>query len=210
MAIATTVLAVPGSRTDHPGRLPGAVPLAGAALLDAAAAAMLMGVASLPPMLYAAIAAALHGAAVLLLASRPVAEPSRRWLCIAALLAIPGAGVGIAIVLFGTKARGTVVQGRRRGAAPCRAFGVSAALGLRDALSPCEALYCGDAEQRGAAVAALVRRDDPETVVLLRRAAAHPDPDLALIAALALDEISERAERRHALRPAFVPTRRAV
>lgn len=210
MAIATTLPAVPGSRTDRPGRLPGAAPLAGAAVLDAAAAAMLMGVASLPAMLHAAIAVALHGAAVLLLASRPVAQPSRRWLCLAALLAIPGAGVGIAIVLLGTRTRGLAVQGRRKGAAPRRAFGVSAALGLRDALSPCEALFCGDAERRGAAVAALVQRDDPESVVLLRRAAAHPDPDLALIAALALDEISERAEWRHSLRPAFVPTRRAV
>jgi len=208
MAIATTLPAVPG--TDRPARLPGAAPLAGAAVLDALAAAMLMGVAPFPPMLHAAVAASLHGAAVLLLASRRVAEPSRRWLCLAAVLAIPGAGVGIAIVLLGTRARGPTGKGRRRRAAPRRAFGVSAALGLRDTLSPCEALFCGDAERRGAAVAVLMRRDDPETVVLLRRAAAHPDPDLALIAALALDEISERAERHHALQPGIVAMRRAI
>jgi hypothetical protein len=42
----------------------------------------------------------------------------------------------------------------------------------------------------------LARRDDPEAIVLLRRAASGRDHDLALSAALVLDEIGERAEQR--------------
>jgi HEAT repeat protein len=53
----------------------------------------------------------------------------------------------------------------------------------------------GDEEQRRAALWALSRRGDPEAIALLRRAAAGRDPDLALSAALVLDEVGERAER---------------
>ena len=67
---------------------------------------------------------------------------------------------------------------------------------LGGALSPCDALDCGDEEQRRAALAALSRRGDSEAIALLRRAAGGRDPDLALSAALALDEIGERAERQ--------------
>jgi len=45
-------------------------------------------------------------------------------------------------------------------------------------------------------LATLVRRIDTEALASLRWAMASPDPDLALSAALALDEIGERAERR--------------
>jgi len=57
-------------------------------------------------------------------------------------------------------------------------------------------LDCGDEDQRRAALWALSRREDPEAIALLRRAASGCDPDLALSAALVLDEISERAEHR--------------
>jgi len=66
---------------------------------------------------------------------------------------------------------------------------------LGTALSPCDALDRGDEEQRRAALSALSRREDPEAIALLRRTAAGRDPDLALPAALVLDEIGERAER---------------
>ena len=67
---------------------------------------------------------------------------------------------------------------------------------LGGGLSPYDALDGGDEEQRRAALLALSRRGDPEAIALLRRAAAGRDPDLALSAALVLDEIGERAERR--------------
>ena len=76
---------------------------------------------------------------------------------------------------------------------------------LGTALSPCDALDCGDEEQRRAALSALSRREDSEAIALLRRTAAGRDPDLALPAALVLDEIGERAERRvNRLDPAVV------
>jgi len=65
---------------------------------------------------------------------------------------------------------------------------------LGGALSTCDALDGGDEEQRRAALSALSRRGDPEAIALLRRAAAGRDPDLAMSAALVLDEIGERAE----------------
>ena len=67
---------------------------------------------------------------------------------------------------------------------------------LGDALSPRDALDCGDEEQRRAALSALSRREDLEAITLLRRATAGSDPALAVSAALILDEVGERAERR--------------
>jgi HEAT repeat protein len=93
------------------------------------------------------------------------------------------------------------VTGRRRKARRRPPLTVAAIQHLGDALSPCEALDCGDEEQRRAALSALSGRGDPEAIMLLRRAAASRDSDLALSAALVLDEISERVERR-ADRPA--------
>ena len=67
---------------------------------------------------------------------------------------------------------------------------------LGDALSPSDALDCGEEEQRRAALSALSRREDPEAIALLRRAATGHDPELALSAALILDDVGERAERQ--------------
>ena len=66
---------------------------------------------------------------------------------------------------------------------------------LRDSLSPYDALDSGDDEQRRAALSTLSRRGDRGAIALLRRAASGRDPDLALSAALVLDEIGERTER---------------
>jgi HEAT repeat protein len=67
---------------------------------------------------------------------------------------------------------------------------------LGSALSPCDALGPGDEEQRRSALSELSRRSDPEAIAVLRWATAGRDPDLALSAALVLDVIRERAERR--------------
>ena len=61
-----------------------------------------------------------------------------------------------------------------------------------------DALERGDDEQRRAALWALSRAGGPEAIALLRRTAAGRDPDLALSAALALDEIAERSEQHGA------------
>lgn len=156
-------------------------------------------------------AAALHLTAVLLLAALPGPPRTRRWLCAASLLAVPGAGAGVALAVLFTEGRGsadplTFLREARRelpsrpGRVPQPAI----------PLSPCDALGAGDLEKRRAALTALARRSDPEAVTILRWAAAGSDPDLAVSAALALDEISERAEHRLAGAPISVEAQRAA
>ena len=164
--------------------------------LDAVAAAFLLLGGSLPLPLQILAAAASHGTAVLLLTGLARARPGRPWLGVAALLAVPLLGAAVAITTIFTSGRNSIEKGhhrrRRRRPAPTR----PELEHLADSLSPCDALDCGDGDQRRAALSVLAQRTDPEAIALLRRAAAGRDPDLALSAALVLDEISERAERQ--------------
>jgi hypothetical protein len=139
-------------------------------------------------------AAALHGAAVLLLSGLAGGRPSRRWLCVAAVLAVPCVGAAVAAAALATRGRGSVAMRIRRRARRKPALSTTAMRRLGDALSPFDALDSGDEDQRRAALSTLSRRMDPEAIALLRRAAAGRDRDLALSAALVLDEIGERAE----------------
>jgi len=137
----------------------------------------------------------LHAMAALLLAGLLRALPSRRWLCAAALLAVPCAGAAVAVALLGTRGRGTAEIGLRRKPRRRPANRAAGTRRIEDDLSPCDALDCGDQELRRAALSALTRRSDPEAIALLRWAAGGRDADLALSCALSLDEIGERAER---------------
>ena len=171
--------------------------VAACAAVDAVAAGILLLGTPLPPLLEGLTAAISHGMAVLLLCALPPrARPSRRWLCAAAVLAVPCVGAAVAAATVLTRGRGAAAVRRRRKTQRQPALTRAAMLRLRDALSPYDALYCGDEEQRRDALATLSRCGDREAIALLRRAAAGRDPDLALSAALALDEIGERAERR--------------
>lgn len=152
----------------------------------------------------------LHLLAVLLLAVFFTTQSSRRWLSVMAALAVPGAGFGVAAVVLATKGRGTAVMERREGARRRPPLTPEAARRLASGLSPGDALHCSDDERRRAALLALSRRADPEAMTLLRRAAAGRDPDLALSAALALDEIRERVERRGARRSGAIEIRHAT
>jgi len=186
-------LIAPPQREEHP-RV--ALLVAACAAVDAVAAGMLMLGTPLPLWLEGLAAAACHGTAVLLFSCFAQTRPSRRWLCVAAVLAVPCVGAAIAAAAFVTRGRGTVTVGRRRKPRRRSALSMAAMRRLRDALSPCDALYSGNDEQRLAALSTLSRRGDREAIALLRRAAADRDPDLALAAALVLDEIGERAERQ--------------
>ena len=181
---------------DYAVPLRGAARAAACAAVDAVAALIMLHRTALPPSLEALAIAIFHGAAVLLVAGLPFARSSRRWLCVAAVLGIPGVGAAVAAVVFATRGRGSAVRGRR--AKPHRrpALTMAAVQHLGDALSPCDALDGGDEEQRRGALSTLSRRRDPEAIGLLRRAAAGRDRDLALSAALVLDEIGELAERQ--------------
>ena len=180
---------------EREARSRGAFVLVACAAVDALAAGILLVGTSLPHPLELLSAAALHATAILLIVGHSHERPSLRWLSAAALLVVPFAGVAIAGAILGTTGRGTVSIGRHRRTRRRPTLTRAELLRMGGALSPCEALECDDEDQRRDALAALSRRGDAEAIVLLRRAAASRDPDLALSAALALDEIGERAER---------------
>lgn len=183
---------VPAAREDQ---VPEVVCLGAAAAAEAVAAATLLLGGSLPSSLIWPMAAVSHGLAAWLVAALPRARPSSRWLAAAAVLTVPIAGVAIAMSAA-TRGRGLAAALRRRPAALRPRLTAAALRRLAGALSPCDALASGDADERRSALSTLGRREDPEAIALLRRAVAGRDPDLALSAALVLDEIGERAERR--------------
>ena len=173
-----------------------AVPLIVCVLLDTAAAGALLLAAPGPDLLAGVMAAALHLSGVLLLAAWPGPQTSRRWLCAASFLVLPWIGVAIAAAAWRTKGRGSAAIGPEPMAPERPAFTAAAARRLGDGLPPCDALLDGDDEERRVALAALSRRADQDGMAALRWAASGRDPDLALLAALTLDEIGERLERR--------------
>src|SRR5262249_5916556 len=67
---------------------------------------------------------------------------------------------------------------------------------LAAALPSCEALSAGTGAGRRAGIAALVRRGGAEAVALLRWALGAADPDLAVDAALALEEMTASFDAR--------------
>jgi len=171
--------------------------VAPSAAADAIVAGILLFGAPHPRPLESLALAVLHGTAVLLLCEGLAGvRPSRRFLCVAAVLAVPFVGVAVALATLLTRGgRGSAALGFRRRPRRRRALTVAAIQRLAGALSPWDALECGDEEERRAALSRLSRRTDPEAIALLRRAAGGRDPNLALSAALVLDEIGERAEQ---------------
>lgn len=183
------------ARSDREHRRRGVALLVPCAALDAVAAGILLLGTPLAPPLEALAATVSHATAVLLLCGLARERPSHRWLCVAAVLAVPFVGTAVAATILVTRGRGSFAMERRRKARRRPPLTTAAIQRLGAALSPCDALDGGDEEQRRAALWALSRRRDPEAIALLRRAAAGRDPDLALSAALVMDEIGERAER---------------
>jgi len=169
--------------------------LVACAAIDAFAAAMLLVHTPLSPPMAGLLAATVHAAAVALLFGAVRARTSRRSLGAAAALAVPGAGVAVAAAAIITRGRDRV--GKRLGPRVRRRAprAMQALLRLGHALSPCDAMDGGSEEERRTAISALTRRADRDAIALLRRASASDDSELALAAALALDEISERFER---------------
>ena len=193
IAAARTLIRVVAS-PDRADRSRVAALLVACAAVDAIAAGILLLGTPLPRPLEGFAVAVSHGAAVALLYGSARARPSRQWLSVAALLTVPFVGAAVAATILSVRGRGSAAMRRRRRPRRPPAPTPAAIRRLGGALSPCDALECGDAEERRSALAALSRREDPEAIALLRRAAASDDPDLALSAAMALDEIGERAE----------------
>ena len=191
-ALAIRVIA----RSDRGRRPNEAVLLVVCAAVDAVAAGILLFGTPLPLSLEALAAAVAHGTAVLVMSGLARARPSRRWLCVAAVLAVPFVGAAVATAIFFARGDGSTAKRRRRETRRRAALTMAGVKRLGAALSLCDALDGGDEEQRRAALSVLSQREDPEAIALLLRAARGRDPDLALSAALVLDEIGERAERK--------------
>lgn len=184
---------VPGSPS---GRRREALLLAASMAIDAVATLILLAGAQGDPVVTVVVALSLHAGAVMLILASPV-RPSRQWLSVSAAFFVPLVGFAVAMAAAMTTGHGQNLGRRRSRSHPRPAVALAEVHRLRDALPLWEAIASDDHDQQRSALMALSRRDDAEAIALLRRtAAAGADPDLALSAALALDEISERLERR--------------
>ena len=182
--------------SDREHRWLGLALLVACATLDAVAAGILLLGTPLAPPLEVLAAMVLHAGAVLLMCGLAHERPSRRWLCVAAVLAVPFVGAAVAAATLVTRGRGSIKMESRTKPRRQSRLTTAEIQRLADALPLCDALDSDDEEQRRDALWALSRRRDPEAIALLRRAAAGRDPDLAMSAALVMDEIGEHAERQ--------------
>jgi hypothetical protein len=167
-----------------------------AAVLDVVASALIL---RRPVHGAVVLAGGLHLAAVLpILFWRSLAS-SERGLGAAFALAIPVAGPPLAAIALGTAGRGEVVEADpEEGAAEVEPLRAEELRRLGEALPCCEALLAGGIEERRAIIATLTRRADADAVALLRWALGAADPDLAVEAALALEEMTASFEARMA------------
>lgn len=136
------------------------------------------------------LAAALHLAAVALVTVRGGPPRSQTLLAAALTLTLPLAGAPIAALMLGTDGGGAIGDTGPADAAPAPARASPADLRrMAEGLSCCEALLVADADERRAILSTLSRHPDRNAVELLRWALASPHPDLAVEAALALEDI---------------------
>jgi hypothetical protein len=125
-------------------------------------------------------------------------EPTRRLLAAAMMFCLPPVGPAMAMLAVRLRGRGgdDLLAGHKLVARS--ASGAELAARLTAGGPACEALLAVDAETRHVAVSALQREADARAITLLRWSLAQPDPDLALEAALALEELSARYAERSA------------
>jgi hypothetical protein len=180
-------------RTTRPRRLPLAT-IAMAAGIDAVALLVLV-VGHGRPAAYL-VAALLHLGAMVPLLAVPGLRGSRRWLVLALGLTLPLVGAPVAALALDTVGQSALdvpmpdddVEEPLLDAANVRQ--------VAQAPTACEALLGAEAEQRRAMLSALSRRGDRSAVALLRWALTCDDAELAVEAALALEEMSTLFEDR--------------
>ncbi len=140
-------------------------------------------------------AAGLHMAAMLPIAFLKALSPSEKELGLALVFALPVFGALLAVLAL-EHGSGDLVSDLAQ-APPPAADSPGADFGrLAVALPSCEALMAGTVEERRAIIATLVRRGDADAVALLRWALGASDPDLAVDAALALEEMTASFDAR--------------
>jgi hypothetical protein len=175
-----------------PPQRPSIAPWIAASLIDLVAVALLVGVQEAWTLL---AAAALHVSALLPIVFLRALSRSEKALAVALVLALPLFG-GLLAVLALEHGNGDLISDLAQ-APPLAAETAGADFGrLAAALPSCEALSAGTVEERRAIIATLVRQSDAEAVALLRWALGAADPDLAVDAALALEEMTASFDAR--------------
>ena len=122
------------------------------------------------------------------------ASRSQRALMAALTLTLPLLGAAVAMIALRTRRRGEVGEMPAREAPEKRSLTVVDVRRLIDGLSASESLMSGSPEEKSATVAMLTRHPDTESIALLRRAVATGDADLAVEAALALEDLGAQLE----------------
>ena len=139
-----------------------------------------------------AVAAGLHLVALLPVALMRSLSASERVLAVSFVFALPLFGALLAVLAL-EHGNGDLVSDLAQ-APPLPADVPGPDFGrLAAALPCCEALLAGQVEERRAIIATLTRRADADAVALLRWALGAPDPELAVEAALALEEMRRRS-----------------
>jgi len=140
-------------------------------------------------------AAGLHLAALLPIAFMRSLSSSEKALAASFVFAFPVLGAPLAVLAL-EHGNGDLASDLTQ-APTALADAVATDFGrLAVALPSCEALTAGTVEERRAIIATLVRRGDADAVALLRWALGASDPDLAVDAALALEEMTVSFDAR--------------
>ena len=134
-----------------------------------------------------AAAAHLMAFAIALLAGG--GDRSQRLLSSALTLTLPLVGAPLAAFLLGVAGRNEISQTDPRAKSHLPALTPVELRRMAEGLSCCEALLASSPDERSAILATLSRNPDRDAVVLLRWALASPNPELAVEAALALEDI---------------------
>jgi hypothetical protein len=125
-------------------------------------------------------------------------DPTRRQLAAAVAFSLPVIGFAMAALVVTLRGRGGNDLLARQGPVRRSQSGAELVRRLIAGAPACQLLLAADAENRRVAIAALQRDADARAITLLRWSVAQPDPDLALEAALALEELSVRYAERSA------------
>ena len=141
------------------------------------------------------LAAACHLAALLPIALLRALSSSEMTLALAFVTALPVVGALLAVLAL-EHGDGDLASDLALSALPPQETAGADFGRLAVALPSCEALSAGTIEERRAIIATLVRHGDAEAVALLRWALGASDPDLAVDAALALEEMTASFDAR--------------
>jgi hypothetical protein len=121
---------------------------------------------------------------------------SRRLFMTALAVTLPLVGPLIAALVLATHGRGDIALFFAADQPTPRAITAEDVRRLTDRLPPCEALLSTNRDERGATFAMLTRQADAPAIRILRWALSGQDPELAVEAALALEDLSTQFERR--------------